>query len=156
MFGWTPHGDTSYLAKGRLADVLSLIQVLAQHQDAHRSEAGLELELQGKPQSGCSWPCIAKDHPEFFRVRKDAEHQIALLARHALPRDAKDRRPPLSDDYTHNLLSTAIELHDRQLKYAENWVPLVPMWTASLTAFVALLAAIIAAGAAIWSALMKH
>jgi hypothetical protein len=40
---------SSYLADGRLADVLALIQVLALDSAAHRSEEGIASELQGAP-----------------------------------------------------------------------------------------------------------
>jgi len=40
-----------YLQPGRLNDVLALIQVLAFDMYSHRSERGLQEELQGKPQS---------------------------------------------------------------------------------------------------------
>jgi len=41
----------AYLKHGRLADVLALLQVLALDKSAHRSEAGLQEELQGVPAS---------------------------------------------------------------------------------------------------------
>jgi hypothetical protein len=139
-----------------LADILALIQVLAQHKYAHRSEEALQDELQGKPQSGCSWTCVAQEHPEFFRVYAEGKHGISLLVRHATLPDADHRRQPLSDEFTHGLLSTAVELHDRQLQRSQRWVPLIPMWTAVLTGLISLSVALIAAAAAIYAAYIKH
>jgi len=41
----------SYLVPGRLQDVMALIQVLGLDEHAHRSEDGLQSELQGTPSS---------------------------------------------------------------------------------------------------------
>ena len=123
---------SSYLAKGRLADVLALIQVLALDEKAHRSEKGLDSELQGPPQSAENWPQVAKRHPEFFRVRPIGEHRVSLVARHVAPKE-ESARPPLSPDYTSKLLQLAVELHDRELRRAQGWhvwVPLIVALTA--------------------------
>ena len=71
-----------YLIENRLSDVLALIQVLALDKYGHRTESGLEKELQGKPKSADSWTVLAKGHPEFFRVAIDKEHKLSLVARH--------------------------------------------------------------------------
>lgn len=97
MFGKRP--PSSYLAEGRLADVLALIQVLALDEKTHRSEDGLASELQGPPRSAQKWPQIAERHPEFFRVRPLGEHRVSLVARHVAPSE-EDSHPPLSTDYT--------------------------------------------------------
>ena len=117
---------TSYIAEGRLADVLALIQVLALDELAHRSEDGLASELQGPPQSAENWPEVAKRHPEFFRVRPSGEHRVSLVARHVTPRE-EGARPPLSPDYTSKLLQLAVELHDRELRRAQRWQVLMPI-----------------------------
>jgi hypothetical protein len=124
--------SSSYLANGRLADVLALIQVLALDEHAHRSEEGLASELQGPPRSADSWPRIAERHPEFFRVRPTGEHRVSLVARHVTPR-GEEGRPPLSPDYTSKLLQLAVELHDRELRRSQGWhiwVPLIVALTA--------------------------
>ena len=129
---FTNRRSSSYLAEGRLSDVLALIQVLALDEQAHRSQEGLESELQGPPRSADSWPQIAEHHPEFFRVRPTGEHRVSLVARHVTPR-VEDSRPPLPPDYTSKLLQLAVELHDRELRRSQGWhiwVPLIVALTA--------------------------
>jgi hypothetical protein len=70
---------SSYLAEGRLADVLALIQVLALDEHAHHSKDGLASKLQGPPRSAENWPQVAKRHPEFFRVSPPASTSMAFL-----------------------------------------------------------------------------
>lgn len=118
--------SSSYLAEGRLADVLALIQVLAVDEHAHRSEEGLASELQGPPRSAEKWSQLAERHPEFFRVRLTGEHRVSLVARHVAPRQ-EDACPPLSRDYTSKLLQLAVELHDRELRRAQGWHVWVPV-----------------------------
>jgi hypothetical protein len=145
LFGFAPLGPTAYLIPGRLEDVIALIQILALDPLAHRDEENLARELQGNPQSECAWTCLAERHPEFFRVKKEGLNRVSLLARHATPKGSDDKRAPLDPDFTQSLLSTAIELHDRQLKRSERWVPLIPLWTAALTGGIAIVVALIAA-----------
>ncbi|WP_157772471.1 hypothetical protein [Lacunisphaera limnophila] len=128
-----------YLKHGRLADVLALIQVLSFDKSAHRSEAGLQEELQGVPASATHWREIAREHPEFFRVRQKGDNVVSLTARHVLPKDAEDRRPQLDVNFTHRLIQTAIDLHDRELKRAERWNFLFPAAIAALTSIVVIL-----------------
>lgn len=71
-----------YLKKGRLSDVLALIQVLSFGKEIHRSNKGLEVELRGLPKSAKSWDYLAIEHPEFFRVNSGADTSVSLLARH--------------------------------------------------------------------------
>ena len=82
-----------YTKPGRLSDVMALIQVLALDKSAHRSEQGLQQELQGLPRSASSWTQVAKEHPEFFRVAPEGTHIVSLIARHVLPRDENNQRP---------------------------------------------------------------
>jgi hypothetical protein len=121
-----------YLRPGRLGDVLALIQVLSLDEHAHRSEQGLVVELQGPPSSGASWRALAQEHPEFFRVKATGDHAVSLTARHVLPKVA-DVRPSLPADFTHQLLRTAIELHDRQVEASERWRTLIPLIAVILT-----------------------
>jgi hypothetical protein len=118
-----------YTKTGRLADVLALIQVLAFDENTHRSIAGIQEELQTSPTSGESWSSVAGEHPEFFRVRKEAKRPLSLVARHVLPEDIEGRRP-ISPELAHRLLETAIDLHDRQVSAAERWKSFVPLWSA--------------------------
>jgi hypothetical protein len=115
-----------YLKEGGLADVLALIQVLALDPHAYRSEPGLEEELQRLPQSADTWTTVARDHPEFFRVRKEGEHKVSLVARHVLPKNEQGQRE-LPADFAGQLIKAAVDLHDRQLQRSERWQFLVPV-----------------------------
>src|SRR5574340_832194 len=88
-----------YLMRGRLADVLALIQVLALDEHAHRCDDGLNSELQGSPRSADSWPAIAEQHPEFFRVAPSGTNRVSLVARHVRAPTGVTR-PILASDYT--------------------------------------------------------
>lgn len=131
--------DGQYLNPSRLADVLALIQVLALDEHVYRSEEGLHDELQGPPKSGGSWAEIARVHPEFFRVRPEGNHTVSLLARHVLPKDDRGVRQ-LPSDFAGQLIATAVDLHDRQMKRSERWTYLVPIWVALITGIFVLLA----------------
>ncbi len=134
--------DKQYLEAGRLADVLALIQVLALDPHAHRSESGLQEELQGVPRSGDTGTTVAQMHPEFFRVRREGEHRVSLIARHVLPKTEEGTRE-LSSGFAGQLITAAVDLHDRQLRRSERWTYLIPIWVALIagifTIFVALL-----------------
>lgn len=117
-----------YTIKHRLEDILALIQLLALHEHSHRSNSGIESELPQKPRSAESWLKLAKDHQEFFRVVEKKTNSISLIARHASLEDSKRAR--LSPEQTQTLLTTAIELHDRQIKRESRWAILIPIWVA--------------------------
>src|SRR5215472_1052338 len=125
--------DRQYLKVGRLADVLALLQVLALDPYSHRSEDGLQSELQGPPKSEIDWTSVAKEHPEFFRVKVKQEggSSISLIARHVLPKTEQGTRE-LSPEFVGQLITSAVDLHDRQLKRNERWTYLVPIWVALL------------------------
>ncbi len=116
-----------YTKPGRLAEVLALIQVLALGEATKRSELGIDTALLAGPSSADSWPSLAAEHPEFFRVDPERKHSLSLVARHAVPLEG-EHRPPFSPEFTSVLLQTAITLHDRQLAAAERWKPLIPLW----------------------------
>ena len=128
-----------YLNPGRLTDVLALIQVLAFDKYAHRSENGVQDELQGKPQSAETWTEVAQAHPEFFRVRTDETLGVSLVARHVLP-PKEDGNRALPPEFVGRLLTAAIDLHDRQVKLAERWIYLVPLWVAFIVGLFSLVA----------------
>jgi len=119
---------TAYTTPGRLQEVLALIQVLSLDEYSHRTESGMVAELQGNPSSSDSWTDLAREHPEFFRVRSD-DKNIALVARHVMPRDG-DRKRELPSEIMQKLFQTAIDLHDRQKAAAEWWKSFMPLWAA--------------------------
>ncbi|KKK62934.1 hypothetical protein LCGC14_2999360 [marine sediment metagenome] len=123
--------NNKYLKDGRLEDVLALIQVLAYDESAHRSEDGLSTDLQSTPKSSTDWTELAKEHLEFFRVLKDGKNAISLVIRHVSGATGS-KRPPLTPEQAQTLLSTAIELHDRQIKRSQRWTVLIPIWVAVL------------------------
>lgn len=126
-----------YLTGERLADILALIQVLALDEYPHRSEEKLQVELQGKPKSAEAWASLAREHPEFFRVRVEAEHPVSLIARHVLPKDTQGNRT-LPSDYTAKLMQLAVELHDRQLRRVQAWQAFVPLLVAVVAGAISL------------------
>ena len=118
-----------YTKLGRLQEVLALIQVLSLDEYTHRSEQGMNTELQGGPSSSDSWTDLAREHPEFFRVRSD-DKNIALVARHVMPKDAAGHKRELPSEIMQKLFQTAIDLHDRQIAAAEWWKSFMPLWAA--------------------------
>lgn len=110
-----------YSKPDRLADVLALIQVLALDRYAHRSESGLQEELQGPPRrSSDTWSTVALEHPEFFRVEKDKELPISLVARHVALMEGGERRE-IDANFIGKLLEAAIHLHDREESRRSTW-----------------------------------
>lgn len=121
--------NLKYLKDGRLEDVLALLQVLALDEHSHRSESGLKDELSDKPKSAETWLFLANEHQEFFRVVDSKKCPVSLVLRH-ISDPSKDKRPPLTPEQTQSLLTTAIQLHDTQLKRSQRWMILVPVWVA--------------------------
>ena len=141
---------SSYMQDGRLADVLALIQVLAYDRSAYRTESGLDEELQRKPQTGGTWMQLAREHPEFFRVRNEPskEHRVAILARYVLDREALSdgdfKHPPLDATVANKLMELAVGLHDKQLARKTQFVSVVlPMLVAVIAASASITSAII-------------
>jgi hypothetical protein len=132
VFGTPSKTEREYAQPARLADVMALIQVLALDPATHRTEYWLERELQGKPRShgADSWASLAEAHPEFFRVDRESEYPISLIARHVQEDIGGGKRPPLPPDFVGNLLRSAVEIHDRQVRRNERWTYLVPIWVA--------------------------
>lgn len=143
---WFCNCRDRYVKKGRLEDVLALIQVLALHDNSHRSEEGLQNELPAQPASAESWLHLAKEHREFFRVDENRKLPIALVIRH-VSSEQGTKRPPLSPDHTQALLATAIELHDRNIKRSQRWAVLIPIWVAVIRGLSLLLTAMLVEGA---------
>ena len=120
---------------------MALIQVLSLDDDAHRSESGLSDELQEEPKSANTWTDVASEHPEFFRVRSKGTNKVSLISRHVIPRNEREKRPPLEPELMGKLLAVAVDIHDRQIARAHRWqayVPIgVPILVAMITGFVA-------------------
>lgn len=139
---------SKYLKNGRLSDVLALIQVLALDSSTYRSDSGiiegtnkgLEGELQGKPVSADKWSVVAIEHPEFFRVNQNKKNAVSLVARHVTPKNDNGVRV-LPNEFIGKLLELAVHLHDRQIKLAERWTYLVPIWVSLISALGAILVA---------------
>ena len=128
--------ERPYTKPGRLSDVLALIQVLAFDPDTHRSDLGIINKELGPPSSAhdASWITVAKEHRELFRVSEKTEHALSLVARHVQPSDPNRKREPLTPEFTHVLIETAIELHDRQVAATERWKHFIPLWQVLLGA----------------------
>jgi hypothetical protein len=124
-----------YVKRGRLAEVLALIQVLAFDPHTHRSEAHVIDKEIGTPCSAKGWIELAKEHPEMFRVSEEDKHPLSLIARHVqpvIPGDPDKKRQQLTPEFTQTLIKTAIDLHDRQAEEANRWKHLMPLWVALL------------------------
>lgn len=132
----------SYTQPGRLQDVMALLQVLGLDEQSHRSEDGLQSELQGKPRSGPLWVEVAQEHPEFFRVKPEGEKRVSLVSRHVTPKNEKEIRQ-LPPEFIGKLLQAAIDLHDRQIRRDERWAYWVPIGVALIAGLFSLGAVII-------------
>ena len=135
---------TGYKDANTLADVMALIQVLAQSPSAIRTEHGLSTQLRGKPTSkAATWTKLAENHREFFRVRPkgdgNADIDVALIWRHALPAGEDGDREPLSSESTAKLLDIAISLHDREITRSQRFAYLIPIAGVILTGLITIL-----------------
>lgn len=137
-----PNNSNPYLKEGRLADVLSLIQVLGLDSLTYRSETGsdgedgkggLTHELKAKPSSADSWLTIAKEHKEFFRVDETKKYPISLICRHIYKTSPTLNEEEFDRSFIHQLMSVAIELHDREVKRAQGWTFYIPIWVAAIS-----------------------
>lgn len=126
-----------YTKRGRLADVLALIQVLALDFYPKRTEEGMQESLQGPPTSASSWFALAGEHREIFRVDPKSDAGLSLVARFVMPREQNQHRPKLEPEFVSALLQTAITIHDRQVQEKEWWKSLIPLWSALVGAIVA-------------------
>ena len=140
-FGLPSESERQYATPERLSDVMALIQVLALDKHAHRSECGLQKELQILPRSAPTWTEVAKDHPEFFRVQTGGDYPISLVARHVLLGQREGGAAHISADFVAGLLRAAIDIHDRQVRRCERWTYLVPIWVALIGAAAAVVLA---------------
>jgi hypothetical protein len=143
--GIPSESEREYAQPARLADVMALIQVLALDPKAHRTEDGVKHELQRQPGSdgADTWTSLARAHPEFFRVNPRDEYPISLIARHVHPVKEDDKREALTADFVGNLLRSAVDIHDRQVRRSERWSYLVPIWGALILGISGLVTALL-------------
>jgi hypothetical protein len=142
---------SSYLIPSRLADLLTLIQILAIDPSARRTSDGLKTQLSSSPLSASSWFELGRSHPEFFRVLPGTgpQESISLVARFALEptgltAEGHPKTPPLTAEVTNNLMDLAVQLHDREMQRRDRWkTVLVPSIVAILAATASITAAII-------------
>jgi hypothetical protein len=133
-----------YLIEGRLPEVLALIQVLAYDKLTNRSENGISKELQSKPFSSDSWVSLAKQHPEFFRVREGEDEEdgmkkdlVSLISRYVLQKISNsNNRPVLEPNAVNKLMEIGIEIHDRQIEQRDRWKLYTPIIVAVIAAAV--------------------
>lgn len=150
----TTSPSSSYLKPGRLSDVLALIQILAYHKLAKRSNEGLVTQLRRNPLTAETWVELGQQHPELFRVLEAEQHQsqketVTLIARfvqepvEATASNEAPKSPPLSPDQTGKLMDLAIQLHDREVQRRDRWkTVLVPMVVAIIAAGASIVAAV--------------
>lgn len=143
---------SSYLAVGRLADVLALIQLLAFDSKGYPCLDRMTKKLGRKPISADDWLEVARAHPEFFRVRSkeddsNKKERAALIIRYVVGKVEDDNgdkaRPALTPVMASNLFSIAADLHDKQVNHRDRWKP----WIFALVGtLLGALATIVAAG----------
>lgn len=139
--------SSPYLLPGRLQDVLTLIQILGYGTESDLTPREVCVSLQdvgedGKPSDERlrHWERVARSHPEFFRVSGKSA-SISLAARFV----AGDRPAArvLQPEVVHQLLRTAIDIHDRAARRSERWTVYLPLIIAVIGAAGALGTALI-------------
>jgi len=140
-----------YLKKGRLADIIGAIPVLA----AYEKFASRQLtEWQNQLGDACAsggWKEVFYEHPEFFRlVQRNSSDWVGLRWRWALDPDydpfigrslsaheiaeadetqrTRLTRPPLITQQIESLMATAVKIHASAIeeeRHARWWVPIV-------------------------------
>lgn len=111
-----------YLKRGRLSDVLALVQVLAYKENTKQSHENIKGLLRCGPLSAKTWIDVGTQHPEIFRVLEGEDHSsgkdnVALIRRLLLKNnDAENKSEiliqPLSSDEAHKLMELAVKMHD--------------------------------------------
>jgi len=64
---------------------------------------------------------------------------MSLIARHVSTNRKGGHTEPLAADFVGNLLRSAVDIHDRQVRRRERWVYLVPIWVAVILGVFSLL-----------------
>ena len=156
--------ESPYIANPkRLADLIAAIQVLGSYRFASRKLDKWTKRLGRTPVSADSWLTVFKEHPEFFTFdkenvslvwRRSRERNYDTFQRKLLTREealelskfeneineVRLSRPPLDTIEISKLVDIAINLHEREIKHAQErrW------W---ITAVLALIGLIISVGA---------
>lgn len=113
-----------YLEKHRLTDIISLIQLLALHNN-HYLEISVVTKAIGTPDSCNDWKEIANNYPEFFFQNK-VDKSISLAIR-------KLNTQKLSIAETLDLISIATSLHDKEILRKNRNSHFIPLIIAFLT-----------------------
>jgi hypothetical protein len=137
----------AYAQPGRLPDIMTLIQVLANSDSSRMRGAAIEKLLDAPPASANDWVGVGCEHPEFFRVC-DREPvcvpaSVALVARLVQSARAADSIG-LDTRSRDGLLGLAVQLYDREILEQNRWKEFFPL----IIAGVAALASIASAGTA--------
>jgi hypothetical protein len=135
----------------RLSDLIAAIQVLGSYRFASRKVEKWAKRLGRTPVSATNWLTIFKEHPEFFtfdgdnislvwrrsRERNYDTHKRLLLSREdAIELSKKEEekysnhlsRPPLDTAEISKLVDIAINLHEREIRHAQErrwWIAAV-------------------------------
>lgn len=136
-----------YLLRGRLQDVLALIQMLGYGTEPDLTPREICASLQdvgddGKPTDGRlrHWELMARAHPEFFRVSGKSV-SISLTARFVAGASPSER--VLKPEIVQHLMRTAVDIHDRETRRSERWTLYVPLIIAIIGAVGAFATALI-------------
>lgn len=131
----------------RLADVIAAIQVMGTYKFYNLGFSEWAHRISGDRDRAGHWKIVFEQHPEFFRLNKqrnkaalvwrrnyqkrydvDAEAKISKAAYRKLSDEEKKRisRNPLTNADISTLISTAIELHAREIDRKRDsrwWMP---------------------------------
>jgi hypothetical protein len=159
-----------YLTPGRLPDVIAAITALGTYRYYKLSFEACAERIPNRPDEAERWGEILGEHPEFFRVNKQA-NTASLVWRRQNPKrfdprrsveitreefdaltpqqQAETSRRPLSPSEITALINVAVNLHERALEHqkaARWWIPIVT----SAMAFVGALFGTLLAGQSWW------
>jgi hypothetical protein len=149
-----------YLKPQRLADVIAAITTLGTYKFYKLDVDKWADRIGGASAKPDHWRTVFAEHPEFFRFASN-QQKVSLVWRRQFPRnfdvdaepeiladhdidptdDSRTSRRPLEPSEITELIGVAIRLHDRALeqKKASGW------WVQLLTAFMALIGAVLGA-----------
>ena len=137
-----PYEGDLFSRKGRIEDVIALIQLLGTKEKNTLNVAAIQNHLNRPPKSGTDWLSVINEHDEFFiTARCKNETHVGLIFRHW---DSDDLQANASRyESVCKLIYAAIDIHDRQIRRNEKWIVLIPVWAAIIAFIPALIAIII-------------